>query len=155
MFDKEDHYFLKTKNVDGIPRFFISFKDVQGIWKETEVTQTVFAEFARFAKEERNLRRWNERHIEQSELTDETLNRRVANPSKALEETVIGSLRNKCLRLAIQKLPEIQRRRFLLHHERGFAYEQIAVKEGCSRQTVTRSVERAEKKIKEAIKFSG
>jgi hypothetical protein len=37
----------------------------------------VYLEFCRFVKQERNLRRWDERHTEYSELTEETLMRRA------------------------------------------------------------------------------
>jgi RNA polymerase sigma-70 factor (ECF subfamily) len=76
-------------------------------------------EFLRFVKIERSLRHWDERHREQSELTDESLNNRALTAPKSLEETVFDSLRNEHLRLAIQQLPEIQRRRFVLYHEFG------------------------------------
>ena len=109
-------------------------------------------EFLRFIKVERNLRRWDERRTEQSELTDETLYNRALNSQKAVEEIVFENLQNETLRMAIHGLPEIQRRRFILHHELSLTYEQIAKIEGSKRQPVTRSVERADEKIREAIK---
>ena len=126
--------------------------DGQCIPRETEVTRPVYLEFYRFVKHERNLRRSDERHTEQSELTDETLYNRALRPPKSIEETVFDSLRNELLQQIIAELPEIQRRRFVLHHEFGLTYEQIAEMEGCKRQPVTRSVERAKQKIREAIK---
>jgi len=152
MFDNTSPYILRTEVIDGISHYFISFKDGQAILRETEVSRPVYLEFCRFVKRERNLRRSDERHIEQSDLTDETLYNRAANPPKAVDETVFDSMRNEQLRQAIAELPDTQRRRFVLHHEFGLTYEQIANMEGCKRQPVTRSVERAEEKIREAIK---
>ena len=152
MFDNTSPYILRTEVIDGISHYFISFKDGQAILRETEVSRPVCLEFCRFVKRERNLRRSDERHIEQSDLTDETLYNRAANPPKAVDETVFDSMRNEQLRQAIAELPDTQRRRFVLHHEFGLTYEQIANMEGCKRQPVTRSVERAEEKIREAIK---
>jgi RNA polymerase sigma-70 factor (ECF subfamily) len=71
---------------------------------------------------------------------------------KSAEETAFDMLRDERLRRAVAKLPEVQRRRFVLHHEFGLTYEQIAVMEGCKRQPVTRSIARAEEKIRETMK---
>ena len=153
MFNNENPYTLRTEIVEGIMHYFVSFTDGQAIHRETEVSRPVYLEFLRFVKIERNLRRWDERYREQSELTDETLYERAFLPPKSLEETVYDSLRDERLRLAIQQLPEIQRRRFVLYHEFGLTYEQIAQMEGCTKMPVKRSIDRAEEKIREAIKF--
>jgi len=79
------------------------------------VSRPVYLEFLRFVKVERNLRRWDERHTEQSDLTDETLHDRALYPQKSVEETAFDSLQNEQLRQAVQELPEIQRRRFVLY----------------------------------------
>ena len=112
------------------------------------MSRPVYLEFMRFIKTERNLRRSDERHIERSEVTDETLYDRAINVPKSVEDTAFNSLQNKQLRLAIQSLPEIQRRRFILYHEFGLTYEQIAEMEGCSHVAVIHSLSKAEKKIK-------
>jgi RNA polymerase sigma-70 factor (ECF subfamily) len=152
MFDNTSPYTLRTENVEGITRYFVSFTDGEDIRRETEVSRPVYLEFLRFIKIERNLRRSDERHIEQSELTDETLNRRALNPPKSVEETVFDSERNDRLRRAIAALPEIQRRRFVLYHEFGLTYEQIAEVEGCTKMPVKRSIDRAEAEIREKLK---
>ena len=151
MFDNTNPYTLRSEIVDGITRYFVSFTDGEGLHRETEVSRPIYLEFMRFVKTERNLRRWDERHIEQSELTDETLYNRALIPQKGVEETAFDSLRNEQLRLAIQGLPETQRRRFVLYHEFGLTYEQIAEMEGCKRQPVTRSIRIAEEKIRKMI----
>ena len=153
MFDNKNPYALRTEVVEGITRYYVSFTDGQGIHRETEVSRPVYVEFLRFIRIERNLRRWDERHLEQSELTDETLYSRALYPPKSVEETAFDSLRNEQLRLAIQELPEIQRRRFVLYHEFGLTYQQIADMEGCTKMPVKRAIERAEEKIRERIKF--
>ena len=153
MFDNTNPYTLRTEIVEGITRYYISFTDGQAIHRETEVSRPVYLEFLRFIKIDRSLRHWDERHREYSELSDATLNNRALNLPKSLEETVFDSLRNEHLRLAIQQLPEIQRRRFVLYHEFGLTYEQIARIEGCHFTSVRIAVLRAEKKIKEIIKI--
>jgi RNA polymerase sigma-70 factor (ECF subfamily) len=112
-------------------------------------------EFFRFIKSERNLRRSDERHMEQSDLTDETLYSRAVNPQKSVEETTFDTLRNEQLRLAIRQLPEVQRRRFLLYHEFGLTYKQIAEMEGCAFQVVAKAVKAAESKFKKYFENQG
>jgi len=152
MFDNKSHYTLRTEVTDGITRYFVSFEDGQAIQRETEVSRPVYLEFMRFVKAERNLRRWDERHIEQSVLTDETLHNRAIDPQKGVEETVFDSLQIEALRLAVQNLSEVQRRRFILYHEFGLTYEQIAKMEGCTKRAVKFSVDIAVAKIQEQIK---
>ena len=153
MFNNENPYTLRAEVVEGITHYYVSFTDGETIHRETEVSRPVYLEFLRFVQIERSLRHWDERHREYSELTDETLRRRAINPPISLEETVFDSLRNEHLRTAIQDLSEIQRRRFVLYHEFGLTYEQIAKMEGCTKMPVKRSIDRAEQKIREQIKF--
>ena len=148
MFDNANPYALRTETAGGITRHYVSFMDGQDTTQETEVSRPVYLEFQRFNKIERNLRRWDERHIEQSDLTDETLYDRALRQPKSLEETVYDSQRDELLRLAVQSLPKIQRRRFVLYHEHGLTYEQIAEIEGCHFTSVRIAVLRAEEKIK-------
>lgn len=148
MFDNSNPYTLRTEEVEGFTRYYVSFMDGQAVLRETEVSRPVYLEFCRFIKHERNLRRWDERHTEQSELTDETLHNRTLHLPKSVEEAVFDSQRNEWLHKAIAVLPEIQRRRFILHHEFGLTYKQIAEMEGCSTRAIEYSVSIAKEKIK-------
>ncbi len=152
MDNRFDTYTLRTEVTDGITRYFVCFKDGQGVFHETEVSPLVYSTFCQFVKTERNLQRSDERHIEQSDLSDELLSKRAAHSQKSIEDIVSDAEQADALQAAIAELPETQRRRFVLHHEFGLTYEQIAEMEGCKRQPVTRSVERAEEKIREAMK---
>jgi RNA polymerase sigma-70 factor (ECF subfamily) len=152
MFDNTNPYTLRTEVVEGITHYYVSFTDGQANHRETEVSRPVYLEFCRFVRQERNLRRWDERHTEYSELTEETLMSRALCPPKGIEETFFDGQRDERLRQAVEELPELQRRRFTLHHEFGLTYEQIAQMEGCKRQPIARSVERAEQKIREVMK---
>jgi RNA polymerase sigma-70 factor (ECF subfamily) len=152
MFDNTNPYTLRTDIVEGITRYYISFRDGQAILRETEVSRPVYLEFLRFVRTERNLRRFDERHTEQSRLTDETLHCRAAHLPKSVEEAVFDSLRDERLRQAIAELPETQRRRFVLYHEFGLTYDQIAKMEGRHRTSICESVLAAEAKIKEIIR---
>jgi RNA polymerase sigma-70 factor (ECF subfamily) len=151
MFDNANPYTLRTEVVEGITLYYVSFLDGQAIHHETEVSRPIYLELLRFVKVERNLRRWDERHTEQSDLTDETLHNRALNPQKGVEDTVIDGLCNEQLQRAVESLPEIQRRRFILYHEFGLTYEQIAKMEGCTKRAVKFSVDLATAKITENL----
>jgi RNA polymerase sigma-70 factor (ECF subfamily) len=151
MFDNTNPYTLRTEIVEGIMHYYISFSDGQAVPHETEVSRPVYLEFLRFVKLERNLRRSDERHIEQSDLTDETLYNRAEHPPKSVEETVFDSERDERLRQAVADLPEIQRRRFVLYHEFGLTYEQIAEMEGCTHVAVVHSLNKAKSAIKKIL----
>jgi len=152
MFDNTNPYTLRTEIVEGITHYYVSFTDGEDIKHETEVSRPVYLEFLRFAKTERNLRRWDERHIEQSELTDETLYDRALQKPKSVEDTIFDIQRDEQLSLAIQDMPKTQRRRFVLYREFGLTYEQIATVEGCHLTSVRESIMRAEEKIKNFFK---
>ena len=152
MFDNSSPYTLHTEVVEGITHYFVSFKDGQGALQETEISYPVYLEFLSSVKVDRSLRHWDERYREYSELTDETLYSRALNPQKSLEDTAFGNMQSEQLRLTIESLPETQRRRFVLYHEFGFTYEQIANTEGCTKMPIKRSIDRAVKKIRAQIK---
>ena len=101
---------------------------------------------------ERNLRRSDERHLEQSELTEETLCRRVVHKPKPVDDAVNDNIRMERLNRAIMELPEIQKRRFMLHFDLGLTYEQIGAMEGCTKMPIKRSIDRAIEKIRLALK---
>ena len=155
MFDNKNPYTLHTEIVEGITHYFVTFKDGESVLREIEVSRPVYLEFLRFVKTERNLRRSDERHIEQSDLTEETLYDRAFYPPKSVEDMAFDSLQNEQLRLAIQSLPETQRRRFVLYHEFGLTYEQIAEMEGCTFQATAKAVKSAELKIKNFFENQG
>ena len=88
VFDNTNPYTIRFEETDGRKRYFVAFTDGQGNFRETEVTKAVYMEFCHFIKRERNLRRSDERHLEQSELTEETLCRRAVHKPRPIDEAV-------------------------------------------------------------------
>jgi len=146
----EKTYTLRTESAEGIARYYVSFNDGEKTQHEIEVSRPVYREFERFVRVERNLIRWDERHrdkeeqteesLNRKEQTEESLNRNMVKPPKSLEDTVFDTQRNECLRTAIRQLSETQRRRFILHHEFGLTYKQIGQMEGCTKVAIEHSV---------------
>ena len=149
MFDNTNHYELKTVIRDGKTIYIATFDNGTGQRVESEVSQSVANALSGiFVKIERNLRRSDERHLEQSELSEQTLHQRACDVPKSLEEEVDTKIRNEQLCKAIEKLPEIQKRRLVLYYFEGLTYEQIAVIEGCKKMAVKFSIDIAKEKIK-------
>ena len=151
MFDNTNPYTLRTEIRESITHYYVSFSDGQAVQRETEISRPVYLEFSRFMKHERNLRRWDERHSEQSEMTDETLYSRSSRPPKSVEETVLEKQRDERLHQIIAELPEIQHRRFILHYEFGLTYIQIAEMEGCTKMAVKFSIDISTNKIRDKL----
>jgi len=59
--------------------------------------------------------------------------------------------RRELAKRALDKLTEIQRRRYLLHHVNGLSTWQIAEKEGANQKSIHESLQAAEKKIKKFL----
>ena len=96
----------------------------------------------------RNLQQWNQRHREFNEVWDETLYRRALRVPKTLDERMIEKERNEIFVKAVARLPEIQRRRFLLYYEYDFKFYQIGKMEHCTASAVQKSVSVAREKVK-------
>ena len=145
-------YSFYEKQQDGETKYYVSFKDGQGIYQEAEVTAEVFEEMQNLMRKERNYIRSDERHLEQLELSEEMKHRRAVHSEISMEEQILSKLRMEELKDAIDGLPSIQRRRFLLRYEMDMTYEQTARVEGCTSRAVQHSVDTARKKIQKKLK---
>ncbi len=141
-------YTLREESTESGTRYFISFKDGQGGYHELEVSEQFFVEFRQMERRNRNLQQWDERHREFNEVWDETLYRRALRVPKSLDERMIEEERNELLYKAVERLPEIQRRRFLFYYEYDFNLYQIAEMEHCNASAVQKSVSIARKKVR-------
>ena len=141
-------YTLREESTESGTRYFISFKDGQGEHHGLEVSEQLFIEFRQMERRNRNVEQWNQRHREFNEVWDETLYRRALRVPKSLDERMIEEERNETLCKAIESLPEIQRRRFLLYYEYDFNFYQIGEMEHCTASAVQKSVSVAREKVK-------
>lgn len=65
---------------------------------------------------------------------------------------MIEAERSELLQQAIDNLPDIQRRRFLLYYEYDYNYYEIGEMEHCTASSVGQSVSRAREKVKAQMK---
>ena len=140
---------IKGKNKD---KYFVSFTDGDGEFQRVEINLDSYSALFELNKRDRNLTRSDERNIEYSELTDETLIRRAFEKPKGIEEILLEKEMKKLFWQAIGELPEIQRKRLLLYYDYGFTLKEIAIMENCSIPAIKYSIDIAKKKLEEKIK---
>ena len=151
--DKDNPYEIFTTGLGTAqPHYFLAFADSTGAEQCVEIDKALFDAFDRFELDDISFMNEVDRHYEQSEQTEVSLNRRAAQPQESVEETVFQRVEVETLRQAIAELPEKQRSRLVLYYFGGFTYEQIAEMEGCTISPVKRSIDAAIERLKKFLK---
>ena len=128
-------------------RYYVYFVDVNNNRIQmVEVSKSVF--------ELEDISQMNEydRHLEHSEVYEKTLNKNNVAVSQSLEENFENVLITENLHMAIGDLPEIQKRRLKKYYFEEKTFDEIALEEGCTYQSVQKSVYRAITKLKNILK---
>ena len=87
--DKDNPYELFTTGLGTAqPRYYLAFVDSAGIEQCMEIDKALFDVFDRFELDDISFMNEMDRHYEQSEQTEQSLNRRAAQPQKSVEQTV-------------------------------------------------------------------
>lgn len=142
--DKYNPYTICEK--DG--RYYLSFKDGQGVRHEMEIEKDLFDMLNRFELDDLSILNEWDRHIEHFEQTEQSLNRRASYKAKLVEDTVLRNIEYEQLHQAIATLTETQQRRLMLYCFRGLTYKRIAEMEGCSISAVAGSISAVIENIK-------
>lgn len=149
---KKDKYNPYTLTIaEG--HYYLSFKDGRGKQQNIEIDEMLYQTFDRFELEDISHLNRVSRHIEHSELTEETLNDRAFYKAGRIEDIVSESIEYEQLHRAVSELPEVQRRRLKLYFFGELTYEQIAKLEGCTKRAVKFSVDIAVEKLKKNFKI--
>lgn len=150
--DRDNPYEIFTMGIEtASPRYYLSFVDSGGIKRTIEIDKTLYDAFDGFELDDLSFLNEVDRHYEQSEQTEVSLNRRAAQPRESVEEMVAHRMEIETLHRAISRLPDKQRRRLTLYYFGAFTYEQIAEMEGCAFQVVARSIKAAEENLKKFL----
>lgn len=144
---KDNPYTLYTEN----KKFYISFVDVNSDFQNIEVSQEVFESFNRFELEDISQMNEYDRHYEHSEMYENALQRRSISDVQSLEEYFENIQVTENLHMAISKLSEVQKRRLKKYYFEEKTFDEIALEEGCTYQSIKRSVYRAVAKIKNIL----
>ncbi len=140
---------ITGKNGD---KHFVSFTDGDGDFQRLEISEEVYYALIDLNRRDRNLTRSDERNLEHSELTDETIIKRAFRKPKEIEELILEKERNKSFWQVIGELPEVQRKRLLLYYDYGFSLKEIAKMENCSVRAIQYSLDIAKKRLKNNLK---
>lgn len=146
--DKYNPYTLHKEN----ERYYVSFIDSNNKFQKIEISQEVFESFNKFELEDISQMNEYDRHLEHSEVDENTLYQKSVSSEQPLEEYFDKAQDAENLHMAISKLPEVQKRRLNKYYFEEKTFDEIALEEGCSYQCVQRSVYRAVEKIKNILK---
>ena len=130
----------------------VSFKDGINIFHEIEVSEKIYEAFDKFELEDISQMHKYERHIEHSEIYENTLNSRAVDKPVSLEQEVENKMMVDELKDAINLLSEVQKRRLKMYYFEDMTLKQIADIEGCSPKNVFKSIEQAKENIKKNLK---
>lgn len=139
--------YIEEKNI-----YLVSFKDVKGHLQNVEVSKEVYQAFDMF--ELQDIKELNEydRHIEHSEIYENSLEIRVKDKPMSLEDEVIRKSTFDELKKAIDMLPEVQKRRIKKYYFEDKTEQQIADEENATHQSVHIILERAIENLKKILK---
>ena len=147
--DRDNPYMIFTTGVNTAnPHYYLTFTDGTGVKRCLEIDKALYDAFDCFELDDISFMNEVDRHYEQSEQTEQSLNRRTVQPQTSVEEIVFQQAEMDKLHQAIAKLPEKQRRRLVLYYFVELTYEQIAKMEGCTVMPVKRSIDAAIEKLK-------
>lgn len=141
---KIDGYELSVRN----GAYYIRFSDSNHVIQEAKVTKNQFAAFLKSVAQAKKEKNEQDRHIEQSELTEATLQRRMANKPSPLEDQLHTEMENDRLWQAIKELPKLSQKRIYLYYFERMTLEQIAKIEGVETYPVWISIQIALKKLR-------
>ena len=145
--DKYNPYTLSTES----GKYYILFIDVNNHIQKVELFKKLFDSFNKFELEDISQMNEYDRHYEHSEVYEKTLNKKNVAVSQSLEEHFEDVLVMENLHMAITKLPEVQKRRLKKYYFEEKTFDEIALEEGCTYQSIQRSVYRAVAKIKSIL----
>ena len=142
--DKYNPYTIFEK--DG--QYYVSFKDGQGVSHKLEISKVLYDTFDSFELSDLVYLNVVDRHIEQSEVWENTLNMRAMKKPDSMEEIVFRRFQAEKLHKAISELPEKQKKRLILHYFQELTYVEIAEREQCSTRAVEYSIHGAMQSLK-------
>ena len=133
-------------------KYIVEFADNKKVVHKVEVSRQVYLAFDRFELEDISQIHKYRKHIEHSEMTEETLYNRLFEPLIGVEEIVEKKEIEDELKKAIDTLTEIQKRRIKMYYFENMKLQEIAKLENCSIKNISKSLEQAREKLKRNLK---
>ena len=139
--------FDEEKNV-----YTVEFMDNRKQIHKVEISEKVYQAFDKFELEDISQIHKFRKHIEHSEIFEETLEHRMLNKPITIEDEVEEKILFDDIKNAIDSLPEIQKNRIKKYYFDNKTLEQIAEEENCSKVAVKYSIDIALEKISKKFK---
>jgi len=152
MYKEEKVYTRRVINLCGKECYFVAFEGQSGDKVDIEVEAHVYDAIREFELIEARIARSDRRHFEHFALSDSETESRALRKLETTEMAAISKICAERLAAVIAELPPLQRKRYLLFYNGGMRLKDIADREGCSIPSVSRSIRRADKKVREAYK---
>ena len=147
---KDNPYTLKFDKNKNI--YTVEFKDSSMKTHNVEISEEVYNAFNKFELEDVSQIHYYQRHIEHSEIYDETLEHRMMNKPVSFDKIVETKILLEDIKKNIKLLPDIQRRRLIKYYFENKTLEEIASEENCSKVAVKYSIDIAIEKISQNFK---
>lgn len=132
--------------------YTVEFKDSKRILHKVEISEKVYKAFDKFELEDVSQIHKYQRHIEHSEVYEETLNTKAVDKPMGVDEIVENKIMSEDLKNAINSLPETQKRRIKKYFFEDKTYEEIALEENCTKMAIKFSIDSGLEKISKKLK---
>lgn len=132
--------------------YVVEFKDNKNNTHKVEISEEIYKAFDKFELEDISQIHKYRKHIEHSEVCEETLYHRAINNSLSIEDEIEEKIMAEELKEIINSLPEIQKRRLKKYYFEDMTLDLIAKEENCSKVAVKYTIDIALQKISEKIK---
>lgn len=139
--------FDEDKNI-----YTVEFIDNQKVLHKVEISEKVYEAFDKFELEDISQIHKFRKHIEHSEIYEETLEHRMLNKPITIEEEIENKILIDEVKSIIDSLPDIQKRRLKKYYFEDKTFEEIAREEGCTKRAVKFSIDIALEKISQNFK---
>lgn len=143
--DKYNPYSFKKMDIDD--KYIISFTNNNNEI-ELEISKELYSVFNNFELSDLSIMNEFDRHIEHSKLNENTLNKRIFNVERGVEDIAINKIEKQKLHIAIDSLPLKQKNRIQKYFFENLTQKEIAKIENCSIRAIQYSIECALKNLK-------
>ena len=133
-------------------KYIVEFIDGTGVIQRLNVSKEIYDSFNEFELKDKSQMNEYDNHIERNEVYEETLYKRANLLTNNLEDELIKKAEFEVLRNAINKLPEIQKRRIKMYYFDELTQQQIADVEKANIRNIQASLNIALKNIRNNLK---
>lgn len=133
-------------------KYYTCFYDGVKKYHKVEIKKEIADVYIDSWSNDKKIQHEFERHIEHSEIYEESLYKRAVDKHFNLEEYIIRKTTFEELNTAINLLPDIQKRRIKKYYFENKTEQQIAQEEGSTQQAVHIIIERAKENLKKILK---